>query len=142
LVAGVIGLSEGAHAQEPPFNARGFKGNWEQIRRVLISQVGGGQPDDGDVDGDGGHHRRGSTRSEPRFGNIQSWKVVASRINRLRKLGIFDRDAQHLRYTEMLQPGRVNIVDLSDLENTDVRNLAIAEILRGVLVFQQKAYDR
>ena len=80
-------------------------------------------------------------RGEPKFGNIQSWKVVSSRINRLRKLGIFDRDAQNLRYDRMLQPGRVNIIDLSDLENTDVRNLAIAEILRGILVFQQQAYE-
>jgi DNA helicase HerA-like ATPase len=41
----------------------------------------------------------------------------------------------------MLQPGRVSIIDLSDLENNDVRNLAIAEVLRGIVVFQQKIYD-
>lgn len=142
LVSGVIGIAEGQGAQEPPFIARGFRDKWDEIKRMLILQVGGGQTDDGNVDGDSGRGRRGSWRAEPKFGNIQSWKVVSSRINRLRKLNIFDRDAQNLRYDRMLQPGRVNIIDLSDLENTDVRNLAIAEILRGILVFQQRAYER
>ncbi len=41
----------------------------------------------------------------------------------------------------MPQPGRVNIIDLSDLENNDVRNVAIAEVLRGLVYFQQEAYD-
>jgi uncharacterized protein len=41
----------------------------------------------------------------------------------------------------MLQPGRVNLIDLSDVENMDVRNLAIAEMLRGILMRQQDVYD-
>ena len=41
----------------------------------------------------------------------------------------------------MLQPGRVNLIDLSDVENMDVRNLAIAEMLRGILMRQQDIYD-
>jgi DNA helicase HerA-like ATPase len=143
LVSGVISLAEGQSKEEPPFNARGFRGQWDTIKRVLISQVGGGaNDDDGDRDGDALRGRRGSASSKPKFGNVQSWKVVSSRINRLRKLGIFDRDAQNLRYDRMLQPGRVNIIDLSDLENLDVRNLAIAEILRGVLVQQQRSYEQ
>lgn len=32
-------------------------------------------------------------------------------------------------------------IDLSDLENNGVRNLAIAKILHGVLEFQQRAYE-
>ena len=39
----------------------------------------------------------------------------------------------------MLQPGRVNIIDLSDVENMDV--LSIAEMLRGILIRQQDLYD-
>ena len=142
LVGGVIGIANGQATDEPPFQASGFSGEWERIRRTIIAQVGGGNADEGE--GNGGAHRtrRAASSSEPRFGNISSWKVVASRINRLRKLGIFDRDAQKLRFDRMLQPGRVNIIDLSDLDNTDVRNLAIAEILRGVLLFQQLAYEK
>ena len=43
-----------------------------------------------------------------------------------------------IKYDEMLQPGRINIIDLSDVENMDVRNLAIAEMLRGILNRQQE----
>jgi uncharacterized protein len=144
LVSGIINIAESRSDAEPPFNARGFTGQWERIKTALMGQFGGvHENDDGDGDGRIGRGRRGSGRTEPKFGNIQSWKVVSSRINRLRKLGIFDReDAQNLRYAQMLQPGRVSIIDLSDLENNDVRNLAIAEILRGILVFQQQTYDK
>ena len=41
----------------------------------------------------------------------------------------------------MLQPGCVNLIDLSDVENMEVRNLAIAEMLRGILMRQQDIYD-
>ena len=85
-----------------------------------------------------------SRGSGPKFGNVQSWKVLSSRVTRIRKLGVFDRESsagRPLSYEQMLQPGRVNIIDLSDLENTDVRNLAIAEILRGIELFQRRRYE-
>lgn len=135
LVGGVINLAEGQSHSEPPFRAAGFTGNWNRIKQVLMAQVGGVHDDDGEGEG-----KRKS--SGPKFGDIRSWKVVSSRVNRLRRLGVFDsRGARPLNYREMLTPGRVNIIDLSDLENMDVRNLAIAEVLRGILVFQQQAYD-
>jgi hypothetical protein len=65
-----------------------------------------------------------------------------ARISRLQRLRIFDRGRQFsINYDEMLRPGRVNIIDLSDVENMDVRNLAIAEMLRGILNRQQEIYD-
>lgn len=134
LVTGVINLAEGQSYAEPPFRAGGFYGNWDRIKQVLMAQVGGVHDDDGD-----GDKKR---RAGPKFGDIRSWKVVSSRINRLRKLGVFDsHGAKPLNYRQMLAPGRVNIIDLSDLENMDVRNLAIAEVLRGILVFQQQVYE-
>jgi uncharacterized protein len=143
VVGGVINIAEGKVDEEPPFRARGFDGQWHAISRAIMGQFGGALADDGDDDGDGGKGKRGKS-SGPKFGNIQSWKVVSSRVSRVRRLQVFDRDASDskpLRYGDMLQPGRVNIIDLSDLENNDVRNLAIAEILRGVVVHQQKAYE-
>jgi uncharacterized protein len=143
VVGGVINLAEGKN-EEPPFReARGFYGQWQTIGRTILSQFGGS--DDEEDDEGGGRGRRSSRSSGPKFGNIQSWKVVSARVSRLRKLGVFDREAgqgEPLRYQEMLQPGRVNIIDLSDLENNDVRNLAIAEALRGIVVFQQRLYDQ
>ncbi len=65
-----------------------------------------------------------------------------SKFSRLKRLRIFDQGAKHaIRYGEMLKPGRVNVIDLSDVENMDVRNLAIAEMLRGILARQQDCYD-
>ena len=65
-----------------------------------------------------------------------------AKISRLQRLRIFDQGPRHaINYPEMLQPGRVNIIDLSDVENMDVRNLAIAEMLRGILMQQQDLYD-
>jgi DNA helicase HerA-like ATPase len=135
-VSGVINLAEGQSNVEPPFRAAGFYGRWQdKIRPTLMAQIGGFHEDDGD---DGDKKRRGG----PKFGDIRSWKLVSSRINRLRKLGVFDSPgAKPLNYREMLAPGRVNIIDLSDLENMDVRNLAIAEVLRAILEFQQRAYE-
>ena len=145
VVGGVINIAEGKTDEEPPFRARGFQGQWQAISRTIMGQFGGALADDSDDDGDSGGKGRRGRSSGPKFGNIQSWKVVSSRITRVRKLGVFDRDAGEgtpLRYAQMIQPGRVNIIDLSDLENNDVRNLAIAEILRGIAVFQQEAYEK
>lgn len=144
VVSAVIDLAEGRN-EEPLVRARGFQGQWPAISRTILSQFGGSLDDDSeDASESGRGRRRGSTTGGPKFGNIGSWKVLSSRVTRVRKLGVFDRDAGDgtpLRYDQMIRPGRVNIIDLSDLENTDVRNLAIAELLRGITVFQQKLYE-
>jgi DNA helicase HerA-like ATPase len=144
VVTAVINIAEGKD-EEPFIRARGFTGQWSTILRTIRSQFGGSSDEEDEDAGDNGRGRRKSSASSgPKFGNIQSWKVLSSRVTRVRKLGVFDRDAGDgtpLRYDQMLLPGRVNIIDLSDLENTDVRNLAIAEILRGITVFQQRLYE-
>jgi hypothetical protein len=71
-------------------------------------------------------------RKEAKISQGVSWKALMAKISRLQRLRIFDRGSQFaIKYDEMLQPGRVNIIDLSDVENLDVRNLAIAEMPRG-----------
>lgn len=140
VVSAVISVAEGQDS-EPPYDARGFKGHWNDIQSVIRGQFGGSMA----IDDDGGDQpSRGKGRSggsAPKFGNVTSWKAVSARINRLRRLGIFDRQGESLKFNKMLEPGRINIIDLSDVENLDVRNLAIAEILRGVLWFQQELYE-
>lgn len=146
VVSGIINIAEGKSDEEPMLRARGFQGRWAAISRTIMSQFGAGGVDDGEEESEGGSRGRRSARaSAPKFGNVQSWKVLSSRVTRVRKLGVFDCDAGQgmpLRYDQLLQSGRVNIIDLSDLENNDVRNLAIAEVLRGIVVFQQKLYDK
>ena len=99
------------------------------MRRKIKSFFGAS--DDG-----GSREKKASITSPP------SWKALMSKISRLQRLRVFDRGAQlAINYKEMLQPGRVNIIDLSDVENMDVRNLSIAEMLRGILMRQQDLYD-
>lgn len=73
--------------------------------------------------------------------NAVSWRALLARLWQLQRLGVFDHaQARSLRYEELLQPGRVSVVDLSDMESTELRNLVIADILRGVQEAQEKRY--
>jgi uncharacterized protein len=69
-----------------------------------------------------------------------SWMALIGRLGRLNRLKIFDQACPDIDYATMLQPGRVSIIDLSDLDNYSLRNLAIAELLRGVQQQQETAY--
>lgn len=73
-------------------------------------------------------------------GNVQSWKALSGRLGRLNRLKIFDQKCADIDYAAMLTPGRVSIIDLSDLDNYSLRNLAIAELLRGIQEQQEAAY--
>lgn len=73
--------------------------------------------------------------------NVISWRALMGRVNRIKRLRIFDSpDAGALNYEAMLQPGRVSIIDLSDTDSPQINNLVIAELLRGVQTQQEKAY--
>ncbi len=73
--------------------------------------------------------------------NVPSWRALMGRLGRLKRLRIFDsRQARPLPFGEMLRPGRVNVVDLSDTDSPAVRNLVIAELLRGVQQQQERLY--
>jgi hypothetical protein len=66
-------------------------------------------------------------------GNISSWRALQGKLGRIQRLRIFDNpNGRPLDCAELLQPGRVSIVDLSDTDGPLVRNLAIAELLRGI----------
>lgn len=60
----------------------------------------------------------------------------------LQRLRIFDNpQGPTLPYVETLRPGRVSIVDLSDTDSPELRNLAIAQLLRGVQQQQEESYQ-
>jgi DNA helicase HerA-like ATPase len=72
-----------------------------------------------------------------------SWKALAGKLHRLRRLGIFDvKNAPGVDYDSMLTPGRVSIVDLSDTDSPQLNNLVIADILRGVQDAQEERYRK
>jgi hypothetical protein len=74
-------------------------------------------------------------------GYIPSWRALQGRIGRIKRLGLFDSPrASSLDYSEMLKPGRVSIIDLSDTDSPQVNNLVIAQLLRGVQNRQDECY--
>ena len=75
--------------------------------------------------------------------NEISWKALAGKLHRLRRLGIFDvRNAAAVDYSTMLAPGRVSVIDLSDTDSPQINNLVIADILRGLQEAQEDRYKR
>ncbi len=76
-------------------------------------------------------------------GSVPSWRALQGKLGRIRRLNIFDnRSSRPLNYYELLQPGRVSIIDLSDTDAPRINNLVIAELLRGVQGQQDENYTR
>jgi hypothetical protein len=81
--------------------------------------------------------------------NWSSWLALIGKLNALVRLAIFDQTntgqpvaVLHEILRPMLEPGQVTIVDLSDTESAPVRNLVIAELLRGLQEAQDTEYLR
>ena len=73
-----------------------------------------------------------------------SWRALRARLFRLMRLNVFDSRNQGVRpidYTRLTEPGIVSIIDLSDMEAPDLRNLVIADIIRGVEEAQHRAFN-
>jgi DNA helicase HerA-like ATPase len=85
-----------------------------------------------------------------RLGHAGSWRKTVSLIAGLYRSGLFDRtgvkaaDGQEIRsldYRKMVGPGRVLIFDLAGLDAPAQRNLAISDLLRGVMASQDALYE-
>ncbi len=75
--------------------------------------------------------------------NVSSWRALQGKLGRVRRMNIFDNpSSRSLNYQELLQQGRVSIIDLSDTDSPKINNLVIAELLRGVQEQQEKNYTR
>jgi DNA helicase HerA-like ATPase len=81
----------------------------------------------------------GSAKVPP---NPISWRALQGKLGKIRRLKIFDsKDAAPLKFEEMLKPGHVTVVDLSDTDSPQINNLVIAQLLRGVQVQQEENYE-
>lgn len=70
-----------------------------------------------------------------------SWRALMGKVGRVKRFNIFDtRAAAPLDYKELLRPGHVSIIDLSDTDFPQINNLVIAQILRGVQRQQDENY--
>lgn len=70
-----------------------------------------------------------------------SWRALLGKLGRLNRLKVFDNDAaKPLYYQHLLRPGAVSVIDLSDTGLSELTNLAIADLLRGVQEAQEEIY--
>jgi uncharacterized protein len=90
-----------------------------------------------------------ASQVKKKLGHAASWRKTVRLIAGLYRTGLFDRSGtaadgkaiDQLDYAKMLAPGRVLIVDLAGVESPAHRNLAIADLLRGVNAAQDVLYD-
>jgi DNA helicase HerA-like ATPase len=76
-------------------------------------------------------------------GNAISWRALLGRLARLNRLKVFDTTstaAPPLNYKTLLSPGSVSVFDLSDSAMSELTNIVIADLLRGVQEAQDEAY--
>jgi hypothetical protein len=80
----------------------------------------------------------------PRLDSAVSWGALLGRLGRLGRLKVFDspnKAALPLNYITLLKPGAVSLIDLSDSGLSELTNLVIADLLRGVQEAQDDAYQ-
>ncbi len=75
-------------------------------------------------------------------GNAISWRAVLGRLARLNRMKVFHDDSGPgpMTYANLLRPGSLSVIDLSDSGFSELNNLVIADILRGVQDEQEKSY--
>jgi DNA helicase HerA-like ATPase len=82
--------------------------------------------------------------SGPRPDSAVSWRGVLGRLGRLARLRVFDvklDTCKPLSYGKLLKPGAVSVIDLSDATVSELTNIVIADLLRGVQGAQDNLYQ-
>lgn len=70
-----------------------------------------------------------------------SWRATYGRLNRFRRMNIFDQPRNRaLDHRALLTPGQVSVIDLSDTDSTVLNNIVIADLLRHLQRVQDEAY--
>ncbi len=92
---------------------------------------------------EGDNRRRFEERILVETSHATSWRTLVSKLLRLARTHVFDAGTvQPLPFAQMLKPGQVTIVDLSDTDSTVLNNLVIANLLQGIQEQQEIAYQR
>jgi DNA helicase HerA-like ATPase len=75
-------------------------------------------------------------------GNTASWRALLGKLGMLNRIKVFDRDGvKPIYYKEMLKPGVVTIVDLSESGASELNNIVIADLLKGLQDAQDDAFE-
>jgi DNA helicase HerA-like ATPase len=76
-------------------------------------------------------------------GHAISWRALLGRLARLNRLRVFYDEAEGARplnYRELLRPGGVSVIDLSDSGVSELNNIVIADLLGGIQAAQDELY--
>jgi DNA helicase HerA-like ATPase len=81
-------------------------------------------------------------------GHVISWRALLGRLSRLARLGVFHDEndgkrpvtARPLNYRELLRAGSVSVIDLSESAVSELNNIVIADLLRGLQETQDDLY--
>jgi uncharacterized protein len=79
-------------------------------------------------------------------GSVVSWHALHGRLSRLNRLKVFFDETKDgvrpLSYPDLIKPGALSVIDLSDTGFGELNNLSIADVLRGVQEAQDAACER
>ena len=79
-------------------------------------------------------------------GSVPSWRALQGRLSRLNRLKVFFDETKEsvrpLNYPDLIVPGRLSVIDLSDSGFSELNNLAIADVLRGIQDAQDAACEK
>ncbi|MEO8287939.1 MAG: ATP-binding protein [Chloroflexota bacterium] len=81
---------------------------------------------------------------QQRADNAVSWRALSNKLWQLKRINVFDSQregVQPMMYRDMVKPGRVSILDLSDTDSAILNNMVIADLLRGVQDDQDELYQ-
>jgi uncharacterized protein len=76
--------------------------------------------------------------------NAISWRGLLGRLGRLNRLNVFydeESGPKPVAYATLLKPGTLSVFDLSDSGYSELNNLVIADLLRGIQSAQDAAYE-
>jgi len=74
--------------------------------------------------------------------NESSWKALLGKLWQLDRTKIFDLPKlPTIPFAELIKPGHLTIVDLSDSDSTLINNIVIANLLRGIQQAQEHSYN-
>jgi DNA helicase HerA-like ATPase len=81
-------------------------------------------------------------------GHVISWRALLGRLSRLARLGVFHDETVELRpvkapplkYKELLRAGSLSVIDLSEQSMSELNNIVIADLLRGLQETQDELY--
>jgi DNA helicase HerA-like ATPase len=75
-------------------------------------------------------------------GNAISWRAVIGRLARLNRAKVFHDEGGKppMTYANLVRPGALSVIDLSDSGHSELNNIVISDILRGIQDEQDEAY--